>query len=163
MTPRFKIAVTSELWRLKWATETAHGTLDLAWPWPRGNCKNLPDINKHQSCTNHAMQKHTPESNEAHPGTIDRKIHRFHQHDLSYDVITSWPDSKFSGHVSNWIKRGHWKLICDLTLFLELFTKNNGDPFDPIQVRGLMHSGLQEQFLLVFKKRVKIGDTVILR
>ena len=97
--------------------------LDLAWPWPRGNCKWLLDIYKHQLC---CLQCKRILPRARNPDTIDRR---------SVDFIRTWPDiwrhnfvtwhlrSKYSGHVSNWLKRRYWKLRCDPTPFYASYSR----------------------------------------
>ena len=94
----------------------------------------------------HAVQKHTPESNETHPDTIDRKIRRFRP-GMTYDVVTSWPDISGGQNfqdMSNWSKRGYSNFGCDTTLYTRVIYKNHGGFIrPPLQVRGLIKDNNQ--------------------
>ena len=93
---RLRIAVKLEKkLRFKWAKETAYGTRNLAWPWPRGNCIWLLDIHKHQLCCLQ-WKKNTQGSKETHPDSIDRKVRWFRPNMTScltpYLRDLTWPD-----------------------------------------------------------------------
>ena len=82
------------------------------------------------------MEKNTPKSNETRPDTIDRKSAEFVEHDLTYDVITSWPNISGSQDFQDMCHIDHWESTRSFVAIQrdlrELFTKNYGRPFDPL-------------------------------